>query len=138
MGLFGRSPTHLRDELAQLEAAVESKASELSAARTPAEQYPGELLLLTTRLAELRAKIRARTPWRELTARRDQLHAQLQSLDPSDWRRLRIEREASDLDDYLTRNTRRRPMSAKALMVFAAIVLAAVVLPKLIIGWLAP
>ncbi len=138
MALFGRSLADLREELTQLEAAVASKANELAAARTPADRHAAELLPLTTKVVALRTRIRASTPWPELAARRDQLREELQSLDAPSWRRLQVQREASDLDDYLSRNTRRRPMSARALVVFVAIVLAALYLPQLIVGWLAP
>ncbi len=138
MEWFPGSLTDLREELTQLEAAVTARANELAAARTPADRYAGELLPLTSQVVGLRAKIRARTPWPELAARRDQLNEELQSLDAFDPRLLQIQREASDLDDYLRGNTRRRPMSAKTLVAFVAIVLAAMYLPQLIVEWLAP
>lgn len=102
---------------------------------TPAELLD-ELKPLTTRSVELKDRIRRKTPWRRLDARRTELLRALPAM-PDGRERSKAEMEIAQLDAYLA-NPRRKPMTLAALVLFAAVVFVTVVLPPWIVRWLAP
>lgn len=135
--MFGPSLKALQRELAELDSAINARASELVQDGTSPEHLLADLHPMTTAKVELRRRIRQKTPWRTLAKRRDELKRTLAALPPGRERQ-RAEIEFLDLDSYLTLNPKRRPMTLIALVLFAAVVFVMVVLPPLVVDWLAP
>ncbi|GAA5079429.1 hypothetical protein [Lysobacter panacisoli] len=135
--MFGPSRATLERQLAELESAISARGLALVGDGATPERLLADLHPLTTRSVELKRRIRQKTPWRTLAKRRDELKRTLAALPPGRERQ-RAEIEFLDLDSYLTLNPKRRPMTLIALVLFAAVVFVMVVLPPLVVDWLAP
>ena len=135
--MFGTSLRRLEEELAALDAEISRHAMALVRNGASPEQLLAELKPLTTRSVELKDRIRRKTPWRRLQARRDELQRALATM-PESRERQGMKLELLQLDIYLTHNLRRKPMTLAAFVLFAAVVFVMVVLPPLLVDWLAP
>ncbi len=135
--MFGSSLRQLEHELSTLDAQIARHAMALVRGGATPEELLDQLKPLTTRSVELKDRIRRKTPWRRLSARRDELVRALPAM-PDGMERSRAELELAQLDLHMLANPRRRPMTLTAFVLFAAVVFVMVVLPPLVVDWLAP
>jgi hypothetical protein len=134
--MFGSPLRRLENELATLDAQIARHAMALVRGGASPEELLDHLKPLTLRSVELKNRIRERTPWRRLRARRDELLRALPAM-PDGIERSRAELELTQLDHHLLTQVRRRPMSMVSLALFAAVVCAMVLLPRLLVDWFA-
>lgn len=135
--MSGTSLRRLEEELAGLEADIAHRAMELVRGGASPEELLVQLKPLTTRSVELKDRIRDATPWHRLRARRHELQRMLAAL-PEGIEHRSAQRELMQLNLHLHGHPRRRPMTLLALLVFATVVCAMVVVPPLVVDWLAP
>ena len=140
---FRKSLARLCDEEAALASRIEMQAMALTGQGVDADRLMLALQPLTTELVRVRQQIRARSPWRTLAARRDALREQVAALGDLAgldrrglMQRRQLEIELHDLDAWLEA-PRRRPMTARSLLLFAAAVATMVFLPGWVARWLA-
>ena len=135
--MFGPSRKQLENELAGLKAKVEQRAMRLVADGATPQRLLAELAPWTERQVALQERILRKTPWRELESRLKELDRALAKM-PECVERRRMQLERTKLALHLTTNTRRRPLTLAAFVLFAAVVFVMVVLPPLVVEWLAP
>ena len=138
MGLLGKSLNELRAERDALQAEIDSQAMRLTGRMVSSDQLISQLTPLTTKLVALKRQILLKTPRSELVARRKELERllTLPSARPTP-DELSLRSELSNLKLHLD-NPRHRPLTLKAFLIVAAIVIAAIYLPNLVVDWLAP
>lgn len=136
MSIFGKSLKELTRERNKLVSEREAHADRLAMQMAPVEAYTKELTPIGLKICELDHKIRMKTPYSELIRRRDELRHAI-SRSPAGIERTFLDSELLSLEALLS-NPRTAPISWKHAAIFFAVVAAMVVLPELIVDWLAP
>ena len=119
MSFFPRTLKSLLKEKAELEAQLDAKSASLAAlGPITVEISQKELTPLTLPLVHLERRIRDKTPWKQLVARRDELRKTLESSSPEDANTFYLRHDLASLDLYLEiSSSRRKPVTALQLAV---------------------